>query len=157
VVANPGAIPAADDAGQQHFFDSLERLGREAARLGVRLALHLQGEGPRALAELLGRINSPGLAANYDPALAFAHRHDPAAGIAALAPHLAGFQVRDVVRAGTGLSGCTEVPLGAGVLDYPALVAAATAAEYRGDWTILPRGPGTEAADDIAWLRRLFR
>ena len=108
------------------------------------------------LAQCLAALGNPGVGANYDPALAFAHRHDPVAGILALGSHLAGMHVKDVVRSGAGLSGCTEVPLGEGVLDYPALVAAAAGVEYRGPWTLAPTA-GADVARELAWLGRVLR
>ncbi|HVJ83101.1 MAG TPA: sugar phosphate isomerase/epimerase family protein [Planctomycetia bacterium] len=137
VAASAGPIPPDPAApATKHFFDAMERLGAEAIRLGVRLALETGNESPESLAAFLAANERLSLAVHFDPANLLVRGFNPADAARTLAGRIAGVHVKDVVRTGAAISGFKETPIGEGEIDFNGLFVALAEADFRGPWTV---------------------
>jgi sugar phosphate isomerase/epimerase len=158
VATSAGPIPPdGKDPAKKHFFDAMDRLGNEALRLGVRLALETGHESPESLATFLAAQERLNLAAHFDPANLLVRGYDPAAGARTLAGRIAGVHVKDVIRTGTTISGFREAPIGEGEISFDDLFTALAEADYRGPWTVESESarPAEEFARAFHFLSQL--
>jgi fatty-acyl-CoA synthase len=107
-------------SGLRRILHRLSLAATTARHTGVRLLLENGGSFPTGadVAEIIGRIGSPFLAAAYNPAVAFAAGEDPVEGVRTLGSLLESVKVRDMIVGGseTGKAG-EPAPLGEGDLD----------------------------------------
>ena len=138
--------------------EAVADLGRNADRLGVRLAVEPGLDAGDAVAKYLDGFDTGGLAACYDPANFLLNRLDPLAALSALGGRVAVMQARDG-RTVSVSGGGTETAVGAGDLDWFSLVATLDAADYRG-FVVVDREGGPDRAGDVAagvkFLRRFI-
>lgn len=160
VVAPHGQIPAEfDSLPGQRMTEALLALGQHGDRIGARLALETGLEPGQRLREFLERLDTGGLAVNYDPANLLINGYDPLAELTHLIRLTAHVHAHDA-RANRANRAAQEVPLGAGDIDWMTLTATLEAGEYRGYLT-LEREQGNDRLADIAAglgvLRRIVR
>lgn len=109
---------------------ALGHLAEVADRTGTVLAFETASADPVAVAGLLRNVNSPALAACYDPGSLLIDGMDPLAGVAPLADRIVIARIRDAVG-GTGQRAGRETAIGQGQLDVPAYLGALEEAGYR--------------------------
>jgi sugar phosphate isomerase/epimerase len=136
MIVNPlGAIPEERDK-HTHFFDAVDTIHREALRVGSRFAIETGWESPQRLAGFLAERDRTGLAINFDAGNLLARGHNVYEAVTALAAHIIGVHVKDVVRTGATVSGFLEVPLGEGEIDWPRLIGELESIGYHGYYTV---------------------
>lgn len=110
--------------GLRRILSRLSLAATTARHTGVRLLLENGGSFPTAadIAEIIGRVGSPYLAAAYNPAVASASGEDPVEGVRTLGPLLESVKVRDMIVGDreTGRAG-EPAPLGEGDLNLGGL------------------------------------
>ena len=159
VVIQAGPIPA-DEAAPEHrrLVEALADLGSHGDRTGTVLALETGLESGATLADLLGRFDSAGLGACYDPANLLLNGFDPYESARALRGKVALCQAQDA-RRGSGSRAASAVPLGHGDLDWLQILAGLEEIEFRGWLTVKREGEGAnnlaEVAAGLLFLRRL--
>lgn len=150
VVAPFPALPKADipdDPRPAALKDSLTDLGLHGDRIGCRLALEGGLDSGEALRAYLERFDCGSLVACYDPANFLLNGHDPLASLAALGRFAAYCHARDA-RTARNAGGGTEVPLGAGDIEWMSLVATLESLGYSG-YLAVERTAGTARWDDV--------
>ncbi len=140
------------DAGR--IREALAMLADDADRCGVTVAIETHGIGSADLAQMLGEINCPWLAASADTGAMIMRGDDPNALGATLAGRIKHARVRDAVTGSPDATGY-EVPLGEGRLDPAALLAALDEAGAGGD-LILSRSTGNSPAVDLQRAKAAF-
>ena len=158
-VVSIGAIPESGDSPKAlAFFDAMSRIGDEADRVGVRIAVETGANSLSEVEGLLKKLEQHPLAVNYDPANLIARGLNPFDGLSSLADRVVGLHVKDLLRTSTTVSGFVETPLGEGELDLDKLHQELAAIDYRGYWTLERDSPGggeLEFARSVAILSRL--
>jgi sugar phosphate isomerase/epimerase len=158
VVLTAGQVPEKEDTPDaRRLRESLTDLHRHGDRVGTTLALETGLESGPALAAYLATFDTGCLGANLDPANLLLRGFDPLEAVAALRERIALIHARDCRKGGVSRA-AREVPLGAGDIDWLALVEALREAEYRG-WLVVEREEGNNRLADVtagvAFLRRL--
>jgi hexulose-6-phosphate isomerase len=93
--------------------------------------LHLETDlGPDDFVDVLERVSSPWVRANYDIGNSAALGYDPGKELGRLSPWLGSVHVKDRVRGGG------TVPLGAGAADFPTVFRKVVEARYRGPFIL---------------------
>lgn len=137
VINHIGAIPEKrDDPKTRHFFESMDRIGAEAERVGSRFAIETGLDSPQRLATFLKEMNRFGLAINYDAANLLAQGHEIYEGVRLLADSIIGVHVKDVARSGSSIAGFKEASVGEGSIDWELLLGAFEEIGYHGYFTI---------------------
>ena len=150
VVKQVGKAPTPTDEGRDDLFhESIDRVGREGDRVGVRFALDTGPDGPETLARFLDQSDLSGLAVHYNPANLLVAGHDIYDGVRILANHLAAVAVKDVTRTGETVSGYRETALGEGEIDWEVLLGALEEIAFRG-FCIVSRDVVTRPLEDVA-------
>ena len=149
----PGEEPTPRDTVLREVLGDLAGF---ADRVGVRLAVEPGLDPGEAVATYLDTFATDGLAACYDPANFLLNRLDPVAALAALGGRLATVHARDG-RTVTVSGGGTEVPVGAGDLDWFTVIATLDAVGYAGYLTVDREGGPDRAGDVAAGVRFLRR
>lgn len=114
-------------------------------------ALHLEtGQEPaRVLLRFLRDVGRPNLAVNFDPAnLVLYGTDEPLAALDLLGPHVRGVHCKDALPPTRPDALGTEVPLGQGVVDFPALLARLAALGYDGP-LVIEREHGPRVFEDV--------
>jgi L-ribulose-5-phosphate 3-epimerase len=128
--------------------ESLIDLGRFGDRTGCRLALEGGIDPGDALRAYLEPFDCGSLTVCYDPANFLLNGHDPLTSLAALGRFVSYAHARDA-RIARNAGGGTEVPLGAGDIEWMALVATLESLGYSG-YLAVERTAGTARWDDVA-------
>lgn len=132
-------------------------LARVGDRIGCRLALLAGGEPPERLRDFLAGFDTGSLTVALDPATLLLAGHDPAAAARTFASSLALVLARDA-RPGRLDRASAETALGAGAVDWLALLGALEEFHYQG-WYCVRRQPVADAVGEaqraLAFLRTL--
>jgi sugar phosphate isomerase/epimerase len=158
VVNQVGMIP--EDDQQDEFallVEVLTELGRHGQRVGARLAAATGAESGSQLARLLNALPEGCLAVDFDPGSLIVNGHSPLDAMDALGSHVihvhATDGTRDLAR-GRG----SEVELGRGSVDFPAVLGALEDHAYRGYLTVARDSavePVTEFGNAVEFLKRI--
>lgn len=153
-----GSAPSVTDPARV-LREALTDLGAFGDRIGVTLALEVGLDPAETVAEYLKRFDTGALQVNYDPANMILNDRDPVAGLTPLHDRIVHVHAREARRSGPSRS-ATEVPLGAGDIDWMTFVAVLDTIGYRGP-LVVRRDSGTNRAADVgsgvAFLRRFVR
>jgi sugar phosphate isomerase/epimerase len=159
VVIRPGTVPdVEDDLAESRIVESLTAMGMFGDRVGARPALMPGSEAPAALARLIAQLPEGLVGVDLHPGAIIRAGHAPAAALDELGRYVLHVHACDAVP--DGGPGCaTEVDLGRGLAEMPALIGQLTAQfDYRGWITIERRDapdPATSIGNAVAFLRAL--
>jgi L-ribulose-5-phosphate 3-epimerase len=139
--------------------ESLTALATSGDRTGTTLALEAGLDSSERLAAYLATFTTGALGVNYDPANMLLNGFDPIQNLAPLHSRIVHTHARDARRSSAGRIG-TEVPLGAGDVDWLTYVAMLDTIEFHG-WLVVERESGeTRVADmaaGVSLLRKFVR
>ena len=139
--------------------ESLTALGTYGDRIGTTLALEVGLDPADKLAEYLATFATGALGVNFDPANMLLNGFDPIQSLTPLHSKIVHTHARDARRSGASRAG-TEVPLGAGDVDWFTYVAVLDTIDYRG-WLVVERESGdarvADVANGVALLRKFVR
>ncbi len=136
---------------------SLTELGRAADRTGVTVAFEVGQDAGQAVAEYLNSYDVERFGMALDPASFLLNRQDPFAAVMALYKRLVHVMARDART--SSASGPTEVPVGAGDLDWMTWLASLATVEYTGCVCVKQNVGDNRAAtmgQSLAFLRRFL-
>lgn len=159
LIGRPGEIPNAEatDSGKT-LVESLTLLGAHGERAGARFAM-ATGAAPADQLALLGQLEEGLVGAALHPALLIGGGHDPAEAASLLGRQVLHTHAVDAVREASVTSGgATEVPLGRGEADLPAVLATLEEHGYQGPITVERRDgpdPQGDIGNAVAYLRSL--
>ena len=140
-----GFIPEPDEPGRKAMLDTLAQVGQLATDAGITAAFETGQESATNLKTTLDELACPALKVNFDPANVVLYGYpDPLAALEELAPYLHSVHAKDAVPPTTPGTWGREVPLGTGVTDTAAFVAALKRLGYTGPLCI-EREVGTQA------------
>jgi len=160
VIVQAGGVPAeAESTRGQMLKESLTALGHHGDRVGAMLALESGLDSGEKLKTYLDAFDTGGLAVNYDPANMMVHGYDAIADVIPLGRLVAHVHARDARPAAVSRS-ASEVPLGAGAIDWMTFIATLEVIGYTGYMTV-DREEGETKAEDVEagvkFLRRFVR
>lgn len=159
LIGRPGEIPDAEstDSGKT-LVESLTLLGAHGERCGTRYAM-VSGAAPADQSALVDRLEEGLVGVALHPALLVGGGHEPADAASLLGGRVLHLHAVDAVReASVAGGGATEVPLGRGEADLPAVLATLEEHGYQGPITAERRDgqdPTTDLGNAIAYLRSL--
>ncbi len=163
VINHVGRVPAAPAEGAEpseawrNLQESLSELGRYGVHVGARLAAEASTDSGADLARLIAALPPGALGVSLNPGRLLANGHSPLEVVAALGRDIVHVHATDAVQdAARGHGG--DVPLGRGMVDYPALLGALEEHNYRGYFTIERRGspdPIFEIGQAVKYLQSL--
>ena len=139
-----------DDAATpraQTLRESLLALGSFGDHAGAVLALEIGYDSAEKVKSYLAGFDTGSLKVTYDPANLLLHGHDPIASLAPLRDLLAHVHARDA-RSASLSRGLHEVPVGAGDVDWMALMATLQVLEFDGFVTV-EREQGENKLQDV--------
>ncbi|NCO39669.1 MAG: hypothetical protein COZ06_17195 [Armatimonadetes bacterium CG_4_10_14_3_um_filter_66_18] len=175
-MAHVGIMPEeASDPRWGRFTDALGQLAAHGESVGATVALETGPEPPKVVRKMIEQIDSPGLRVNFDPAnlllwppviakrrgFPFDYERamrdfDPLEGLRTLIPYVVHSHAKDSVLHPD--ASCQEVPLGAGMTNWPELHRIFQENNYQGFYAI-EREVGEDAMGDVRtaveFLRRL--
>jgi sugar phosphate isomerase/epimerase len=159
VVNRIGRVPAdKDHANSARLTEALAALAAYGNHVGARLAALPGAEPPSDLARLIAGLPEGSIGVDFHPGALIQNGFSPADALDDLGPHVLHVHAADAVRSAGEVSG-SEVDLGRGMADLPALVASLeTRFNYRGWITIERHGtadPVTAIANAVEYLRSL--
>jgi L-ribulose-5-phosphate 3-epimerase len=156
VIVDGGRIPEKDDDPRMATLrEALIALGAHADRIGATLSLETGMDSGERFATFLNSLSASGLGVNYDPGNFLVHGFDPVAQIAPLKGLIVHAHAHDAKMGSSGkLAG--SVAVGAGDVDWFALIGHLAATEYRG-WLVVETDEPDAAAVEtgVNLLRRL--
>lgn len=151
--------PIANEAKSQRaksMRESLLALGQYGDRIGTTLALEIGFDPGEKVRDYLNTFDVGSLGINYDPANLMMHGHDPVKNLLPLMGKILHVHARDARVARVSHS-ATEVPLGAGDIEWLGFIGTLAAVEYH-RWLVIDREAGNNRAADIeAGVRFLKR
>jgi L-ribulose-5-phosphate 3-epimerase len=158
VIAEAGKIPEADaDLRMVLMTEALLALGHHGDRVGATLALETGLNTGEVLRKFLGRIDTAGLGANFDPANLMMHGFNLYDSARVLGEKIVHGHAKDAREAGASRT-AEEVPLGHGDIDWLMCLGVLEEIGYRG-WLTIEREGGNnrvaEVAAGVQFLRRL--
>lgn len=159
LIGRPGEIPDGEsiDDGTT-LVDSLTILGAHGERAGTRFAM-ASGAPPADQLALLNRLEEGLVGVALHPAMLIGAGHDPAEAATLLGSRVLHTHAVDAVReASVRSGGATEVPLGRGEADLPAVLAKLEEHGYQGPVTVERHDgadPLTDLGNAVAYLRSL--
>lgn len=151
-----GPPPAPETAERNTLLEALGTLSAHGNRIGVELALQTTAP-PAELEELLGELPDGALGLDLNPADFVLSGGSPREFVERLGARVVHLAANDAVR-GFGSSGGSDVELGRGATDFPALLATLEEHGYRGWATIERRGsrqPVADVENAVRFLRSL--
>ena len=158
VLLQLGAIPAKPEGPQwNQLLEVLSDLGRFSHRAGPMLAAQAGAENGQDLARLIAALPAGSIGVDLDPGNLLVNGFSPAEAIEALGSHIVHVHATDGVPDRAGGRG-TEVALGRGMADFPALLGKLEEHNYRGYLTIGRKGvddPLVEIGAAVEFLRNL--
>ena len=165
VVNRIGQVPSASEIDEDAearkrwncLCDVLGELGHFGDRQGAVLAAETGDEPGDRLGALLGFVSTGSIAVTLNPGNLILGGFDPREAIGTLGSLIRYVRARDAVRQGQGDRG-SEVALGRGSIDPPALLGALEEQDYRGTITIERResaDPHFEIGQAVQYLRNL--
>jgi sugar phosphate isomerase/epimerase len=158
VVNHVGRIPSDTDSDAWRLLvEVLDELGRHGNRVGATLAAETGSEAGDQLGRLLAHLPEGALGVDFSPGNLVAGGFDPLETLAAVGPHVIHVHATDGVCDRAALRG-SQVPVGQGAVDFPAVLAGLDGHGYQGYFTIQDFGGGDPVAQigrTIEYLRRL--
>jgi len=159
VIGRAGEIPEGDDTPLADIMvQSLQLLGSHGERVGARFAF-ASGAAPKAQRRLLDRIGEGVVGVALHPALLIGGGHEPADAASQLGADALCIYAVDAVReASVSGSRATEVQLGRGEADMPAVLGVLEEHAFRGPVTVTrtdTSDPTGEISDAVQFLRAL--
>lgn len=158
LIGRVGEVPDSEDlADATTLIDSLRLLGAHGEHVGTRFAF-ASGADAASQRSLIETVGEGTVGVSLHPPLLLGGGIEPADAAAELGTHVLHAHAVDAVReTSASQGGVTEVPLGRGEADLPAILAALEERGYRGPVTI-ERG-GSDPLEDIrnavAYLRQI--
>jgi sugar phosphate isomerase/epimerase len=158
VVNRIGRVPADPQSPQwQSLVEVLRNLSDYGQHAGAVLAARTGSESGSELERLLNALPDGTIGADLDPASLCIHGYSTLEAIEALGPKILHVHANDAVYEPDQARG-TEVQLGRGNVDFPALLAALEASDYQG-WITVSRhhahDPVTEIGQAVEYLNNL--
>jgi sugar phosphate isomerase/epimerase len=148
VVNHVGRVPSdATDPAWQLLVEVLTDLAHYGERAGALLAARTGTESPADLQRLLQALPAGLIGVDLDPGELAMNGYSPLEAVERLGTHILHVHARDGVRDPARGRG-TEVELGQGEVDFPALLGALEERDYRGFFT-LQRTAGTDPVLEI--------
>lgn len=135
--------------------ESLLALGSHGDRIGVTVCLEAGIDSGAEVNTYLDGFESGSLRVTFDPANFLMNGHDPLTSLMSLSKRVSHVHARDA-RTGTASSGPKEVAVGAGEVEWMALVAGLSAIDYRGFVCVERTGAEGEVSASVGFLRRFI-
>ncbi|HEX4144357.1 MAG TPA: TIM barrel protein [Pirellulales bacterium] len=158
VVNRVGRVPPeSQGAAWETLTRVLADLGNFGQRIGARLAAQTGSESGADLARLLAALPPQSMGVDFDPAGLLMGGFSPSEAITAVASHVVQLRARDAVR-DFSRSQATEVPLGRGAVDMPAILGGLEEFAFRGYVVVAREQPvenETEIAAAVEYLKNL--
>jgi sugar phosphate isomerase/epimerase len=145
----------ADDPQRATLSDVLATLASHSHRLGVRLAAQAGDTRPQVLADFLATLPEGSLGLDLHPAQLLTHGILPQEFVSVIGQHVAHVHAVDAVPDLAG-GGSTEVELGRGSVDFPALVGQLEEYNYR-DWVTIERRHSSQPVEDVGNAVKFLR
>ncbi len=139
------------------LIEVLDELGRHGNRVGALLAAETGTDSGEPLARLLAALPDGAMGVDFNPGNLLLRGFSPLEAVTALGPFILHVHATDAVCEEAGRRG-SQVPLGEGSADFPALLGALDQHDYRGYFTITHHtagDPAGEIAKAVEYLRRL--
>jgi L-ribulose-5-phosphate 3-epimerase len=156
VVVQCPKLPANPEAGSFALLrDAMVALGSEGDRTGVRIGLEIGFDDAPAVDAYLNSFDYGSLGVAYDPSNMLLHGYDPVKSLFVLHKRLSLVYARDVRSATVG-SLSSEVPLGAGNIDWMSFLGTLAAVDYRST-VVIRRERGAASETEVANGRDLLR
>jgi len=127
---------ASDSERRQTLVSVLHDLSKHSLKAGAWLALRTRASSGVELAGLLAELPDGAVGIDFDPAGQLLYGHDPAETMNLLATSVMHFRARDAIRDRDMPGGGTEVQLGRGSVDMPALLGGLEEHSYTGFVTV---------------------
>ena len=144
LLCHAGFLPDEAGAERDSLFDCLAEAADVAAGQGVTMLLETGQETADTLKDALDAIAKPNLMVNFDPAnMLLYDMGEPVVAIKTLGSYVAGVHLKDADRPTQPGQWGTEVPLGQGQADIPAVLKALREIGYSGSLCI-EREVGTQ-------------
>lgn len=150
-----GLAEAADDPQRAILADVLATLSTQSHRLGVSLAAQAGDTGPQTLADFLATLPEGTLGLDLHPGQLVTHGISPQEFVSTVGQHVAHVHAVDAVSDLAG-GGSTEVELGRGSVDFPALMGQLEEYSYR-DWLTIERRHSNQPVEDIGNAVKFLR
>ena len=148
LICTLGSLPELAEASERGTLaDVLATLSSHSHRLGVRLAAQAGDTSPQVLADFLATLPEGSLGLDLLPGQLITHGLSPQEFVSVVGQHIAHVHAVDAVRDLAG-GGSTEVELGRGSVDFPALVGQLEEHNYR-DWLTIERRHSSQPAEDV--------
>ena len=145
---------------RQTLVSVLHDLSRHSLKAGAWLALRSRANSGHELASLLAELPEGSVGIDFDPAGLMLYGHDPVASLDQVAASVLHFRARDAVRDRDMPGGGSEVQLGRGSVDMPALLARLEEHAYNGYVTIERHddsgNSARQCAEAMEYLDNLF-
>jgi L-ribulose-5-phosphate 3-epimerase len=158
VTMHAGFLPGSSaDPERATILNRLARCVDVFAEHGIRVAFETGQETAGTLLSVLAELDRPTLGVNFDPANMILYaRGDPIESFQALAPHVMQVHVKDAVPTEQPGTWGTEMPVGAGAVDWPAFfdVLAALPEPIN---AVIEREGGTDRVNDIRIAHELVK
>ncbi len=154
VTFHAGFLPHAQrDAERAKLVVRLRTIVDVYADQGVRLGFETGQETAETLLEFLAELDRPSAGVNFDPANMILYgMGDPIAALRQLGPRVVQVHVKDALPAKARGEWGEEVPVGTGLVDWPAFFAALDAAQPGVD-LMIEREAGEQRVEDVRRAR----
>jgi sugar phosphate isomerase/epimerase len=157
VINRIGHIAAEDDPSFTRLVEALTSLGAYGERIGARLAAQSVEESPQNLDRLLAALPEQSVGIDLHPRGLVFGGYSPLEAVEILGQHVLHVHACDAVR-DASTRRASEVELGRGTADLPAILGQLTEFDYRG-WVTIERRESTnpipEIENGVAYLRSL--
>jgi sugar phosphate isomerase/epimerase len=145
--ANAASVSSANPPAE--IVDCLAEAGECAGRDGLTLMIEPEpicwADSGRAAAALIQKAGAPSLRINYDPGnVAWLENRDPLDEFDAVAPYIANVHLKDLRPLTQGAGKPAWVPIGEGMINYRAHLAALRSIGYDGPFSLEPHMDGSE-------------
>jgi sugar phosphate isomerase/epimerase len=154
VAGHVGFVP--HDPGHPDYaplVETVRTIAHHCSSLGQTLHLETGQEPSSVLVRFLRDVDRPNVGVNFDPANLLLYGTDePLAALDRLAPYVRGVHCKDALPPARPDELGTEVPLGQGAVDFPALVRRLHGIGYRGP-LVIEREHGPHVFADVAAAR----
>jgi len=148
VVNRVGRVPAeSQGAAWETLTRVLADLGNFGQRIGTRLAAQTGSESGADLARLMAALPPQSMGIDFDPAGLLMGGFSPSEAIADVAQYVVQLRARDAVR-DFARNQASEVPLGRGAVDMPAVLGALEEYAFRG-YVVVAREPSPESETEV--------
>ncbi len=158
VVNHIGRVPPdRESQAWRLLVEVLDDLGRYGNRVGATLAAETGTESGEDLARLLAELPEGAVGVDLDPGSLILGGFSPLEAVDALGPRILHVHASDAVGELAGRRG-SQVSLGEGTADFPALLGALDQHGYRGYFTVTTReadDPAHQIAQAVGYLRKL--